>query len=274
MCLPETLKSLQSAVSRRDLFKAGTAATLALAAPIATPAATTTAGQHARRVVDLTHVLGTNMPVFPGNDPMRIDVLFTFERDGYYANRLDLAEHTGTHMDAPLHFAPGGQSVHEIPPERLVGPLAVIDIRERAARNPDTMIMPDDLLAWERRHGRIPNGAIVMMHSGWATRIGDAKAFFNADAAGTPHFPGWSKEATDLLMMERNVVGIGVDTISLDFGASKDFAVHYSWLPSGRWGLENVANLTDVPPAGATVFVGAIKTYRGSGGPTRLLAVL
>lgn len=274
MCLPETLKSLQSAVSRRDLFKAGAVATLAMATSKPAQAKTTAGAPLPRRVVDLTHVLGTNMPVFPGNDPMRIDVLFTHDRDGYYANRLDLAEHTGTHMDAPLHFAKGGLSVHEIPPEQLVGPLAVIDIRERATRNPDTMVTPDDLRAWERKHGRIPNGAIVMMHSGWATRISDGKAFFNADAGGTPHFPGWSKEATDLLMMERNVVGIGVDTISLDFGASKDFAVHYSWLPSGRWGLENVANLTDVPPAGAMVVVGALKTYRGSGGPTRLLAIM
>ncbi len=273
MCLPETLKSVQSAVSRRDVFKAAIAAAGVAALPSAASA------QRAqplrwRRVIDLTHVLGVNMPVFPGNDPMRINVIRTFERDSYYANRLDVAEHTGTHMDAPLHFAEGGASSHQIPPERLIGPLAVIDISERAARDPDAQVVPDDIRAWERRYGRLPNGAIVIMNSGWATRIGDSQAFLNADGSGVMHFPGWSKDATDMLMQERNVIGIGVDTISLDFGASTDFAVHFSWLPSGRWGLENVANLTDVPPAGATLFVGVIKTYMGSGGPTRLMAVM
>lgn len=273
MCLPETLASVQKAVSRRNLLKGVAAAAVAASVPAA---ASAQAGRVMRfnHVVDLTHILGLNMPLFPGNDPVRIDVIRTFEADGYYANRLDLAEHSGTHMDAPAHFDPDGMSVHQIPVNQLVGPLAVIDIRERAARDPDALVTPDDLRAWERRYGRIPNGAVVIMHSGWATRIGDSAAFLNADAGGTFHFPGWSKAATDFLLAERNVIGIGVDTISLDFGASTDFAVHYSWLPAGRWGLENVANLTDVPPSGATVFVGAPKTFGGSGGPTRLMAVL
>jgi kynurenine formamidase len=274
MCLPEALASVPRSVSRRDLFKGAAAAAVAASLPAAASAAPAARTIRFNRVVDLTHILGLNMPLFPGNDPVRIDVIRTFEKDGYYANRLDLAEHSGTHMDAPAHFDPGGTPVHEIPAAQLVGPLAVIDVRERAARDPDTLVTPDDLRAWERRYGRIPAGAVVIMHSGWATRIGDSAAFLNADAGGTFHFPGWSKAATDWLLAERNVIGIGVDTISLDFGASTDFAVHYSWLPSGRWGLENVANLTDVPPSGATVFVGAPKVYGGSGGPTRLMAVM
>jgi len=274
MCLPETLRSLEGAVSRRNVFKFAAAATAAAMLPEATHAAPLHQTMRFNRVVDLTHVLGTQMPVFPGNDPVQIRVIVTHDKDGYYANRLDFAEHSGTHMDAPLHFAKDGLAVHEIPPARLVGPLAVVDIRDRAARDPDAQVMPDDIRAWERRYGRLPNGAIVIMQSGWATRINDGKAFLNADESGTLHFPGWSKAATDFLMMERNVIGIGVDTLSLDHGASKDFAVHYSWLPSGRWGLENVANLSDVPPAGAMVVVGAPKVYGGSGGPTRLLAMV
>ncbi|HEX6290639.1 MAG TPA: cyclase family protein [Herpetosiphonaceae bacterium] len=273
MCLPETLAALNAAVSRRDVFKGVAAAALGATLPQITQAEPARSVR-VSRAVDLTHIMGTQMPVFPGYDPMRIDVIRTHDRDGYYVNRLTLAEHTGTHMDAPLHFAKDGLSVHAIPAERLIGPLAVIDIRARVARDPDAMVMPDDILVWERRHGRLPAGAIVIMNSGWATRIGDSAAFLNADAGGTLHFPGWSKAATDLLMNERRVIGIGVDTLSLDHGASKDFAVHYSWLPSGRWGLENVANLTEVSPAGAMLFVGAPKVYGGSGGPTRLIAVM
>lgn len=272
MCLPETLTSLAGTVSRRDLFKLA-AATAVAALPVAADA-TAIQLPRVRRVVDLTHILGTQMPVFPGNDPMRITPAFSYSQDGYFGNRLDLAEHTGTHIDAPLHFTPTGTSVAEIPPERLVGPLAVIDIRERVARDPDAVVRPDDILAWERRHGRLPRGAIVVMHSGWATRINNAEAFLNRDAGGTFHFPGWSQAATDILLHERAVVGIGVDTLSLDPGNSRDFAVHVSWLSSGRWGLENVANLTDVPPAGAVLVVGAPKIYGGSGGPSRLIALI
>jgi kynurenine formamidase len=136
------------------------------------------------------------------------------------------------------------------------------------------MVMPDDILAWERRYGRLPNGAIVIMHSGWAARFGDPQAFLNADASNVTHFPGWSKDATDLLMMERNVNGIGVDTLSLDRGVSAAFEVHYSWLPSQRYGLELVANLTNVPPSGALLVVGGPKTFSGSGGPSRLIALM
>ena len=273
MCLPETLASMQSTVSRRQLFKATATAAVAAVAPSVTHALPAQALRY-RSVLDLTHVLGTHTPVFPGDDPVQIRVNRSYQDDGYYANQLTLSEHAGTHIDAPRHFDPDGVSVDQIAPSRLIGPLVVVDVRERAARDPDTLVTPDDLRAWERRYGRIPPGAIVIMHSGWATRFSDAAAFLNADSSGTLHFPGWSTAATDLLMHERTVIGIGVDTLSLDFGASTDFAVHYAWLPSGRWGLENVANLADVPPRGATLVVGAPKHYGGSGGPVRLLALV
>lgn len=276
MCLPETFTAPPAAVSRRDLFKFAAAATavtaaatlpdVGAAAPLSLP--------RISRIVDLTHVLGTQAPVFPGLPSFQIEVAATVEQTGFYFNRLSYGEHVGTHMDAPIHFSPTGLAVHEIPVERLIGPLAVIDIRERVSANPDTMVMPDDILAWERRYGRLPRGAVVVMHSGWATRFDDPQAFVNRDASNVAHFPGWSKEATDLLMMERNVLGIGVDTLSLDPGVSTDFAVHYSWLPSQRWGLELVANLTNVPPSGALLVVGAPKVFSGSGGPSRLMALL
>lgn len=273
MCLPETFKAREGTVSRRDMFKFAAAAAAAVALPSVSEAAPLQLPRISR-IVDLTHVLGTQVPVFPGLVGFDIEVISTVETTGFYSNRLTYGEHVGTHLDAPSHFSPTGLSVHEIPAERLIGPLAVIDIRDRVARNPDTTVTPDDILAWERRYGRLPQGAIVIMNSGWATRFDNPQAFLNADASNTAHFPGWSKDATDLLMMERNVVGIGVDTLSLDPGTSPDFAVHYSWLPSQRWGLELVANLSNVPPSGALLMVGAPKVYSGSGGPTRLLAVM
>lgn len=271
MCLPETLKSLAANLVRTDKVKF--AAGAATGATEERAFAPWKRYPRISRIIDLTHVMSPHTPVFPGFPPMQIDAAMTHDRDGLYSNELRFSEHTGTHMDAPIHFDKYGAPVHEIPADRLLGPLAVVDISDRAYHDPDTVVLPEDVLTWERRHGRIPNGAIVVMHSGWAERIKDSEAFLNADAGGTPHFPGWSRAATDLLMTERDVVGIGVDTLGLDHGASKEFPVHHSWLPSGRWGLENVANLSRTPPAGATLFVGAPKVYGGSGGPTRLIAV-
>lgn len=273
MCLPETFKAREGTISRRNVFKLAAAAAAAATLPSVSEASPLQLPRISR-IIDLTHVLGTQTPTFPGLPGFAITPLVTMEEDGVYFNQISQGEHIGTHIDAPNHFSADGLAIHEIPVDRLVGPLAVIDIRERVARDPDTMVMPDDILAWERRYGRLPRGAIVIMNSGWATRFDDPRAFLNADVSNTMHFPGWSKEATDLLMMERSVNGIGVDTLSLDRGVSTGFEVHYSWLPSQRWGLELVANLASVPPSGALLIVGAPTVYSGSGGPSRLIAVM
>ena len=130
-----------------------------------------------------------------------------------------------------------------------------------------------DIELWERRHGRIPEHAAVMMASGWDRRINDAKTFVNADASGAMHFPGFSAEAALFLARSRQVSGIGVDTLSLDPGLDVTYAAHKAWLATGKWGVELVANLGQVPPVGATVFVGAAKVTGATGGPVRLIAV-
>src|SRR5690606_2280313 len=132
----------------------------------------------------------------------------------------------------------------------LVVPLAVVDVKHKAAEHPDYQLSPADLEAWEKANGRLPDGCCVAMNSGWAGHLGTDR-FLGKDAKGTLHFPGFHPEAAEWLMKERSVRGIAVDTISLDYGASKDFKTHYSWLPSGRWGLESIANLDQVPPKGA-----------------------
>jgi kynurenine formamidase len=226
-----------------------------------------------RRVDDLTHVATPSFPVYPGNIALAIRNVRTIPANGFYANELTLNEHTGTHMDAPAHFAAGGLTADRLAPETLVAPLAVIDIAARAARDPDTVLTADDIRAWERRHGRLRRGAFVAMCSGWDSRVGDPARFLNQDAGGTMHFPGIDPAAAAFLLAEREIVGVGVDTLSLDFGASTTFQTHLTILPAGRYGLENLANLGAVHPAQATLVVGGPKHLGASGGPTRVLAL-
>ena len=136
------------------------------------------------------------------------------------------------------------------------------------------MVEPEDIEAWISANGDLPAGACVAMHSGWARYVTDEAKYTGKDAAGSFHFPGVSPDAAQWLMTERKAAGLAVDTLSLDHGASKDFKTHYLWLPTGRWGLENVANLDQVPPAGATLVVGAPKVKDATGGPVRLIALV
>jgi kynurenine formamidase len=274
MCPPETLASMRSPeISRRNLLKFGLGAAVAAALPVDSAHAATVRRTTFRNVVDLTHVLGTQFPLFPGAAPFRIEQAVSHDKDGYYGSILTYWEHSGTHMDAPVHFAPNGLFVDQLRIENLVVPAVVINITEKVRRDPDAVVTPDDIRAWERRYGRIPDNAAVLMASGWGARAGSVEAFRNTDSSGVMHFPGFGKEAIDFLLTERRIAGIGVDTLSLDHGPSKTFAVHYTLLPTNRWGLENLANLESIPPGGATLFVGAPKIASGSGGPTRVMAV-
>jgi kynurenine formamidase len=254
-------------LSRRSFFRASAAAT---AAATLGAAATPTFAQ-AGGWVDMTHELSEDFPTFGGPPGIAYDKLFDIASDGYNLYSLTINEHTGTHIDAPLHFSADGASVAEIPVSRLVCPLAVIDIAARAAEDPDTQVTPDDLRSWIAAHGPIPDGACVAMHSGWDAKVG-SPAFRGTDAGLS--FPGFHIEATQMLMEETGAAAIAVDTLSLDFGKSADFATHYAWLPSGRYGIECLAGLAQVPAAGATLVVGAPKTRGGTGGPARIFAMV
>lgn len=176
-------------------------------------------------------------------------------------------------MDAPLHFSPDGMSADQLPLSMLIVPLVIVDIRKKAEANPDAQLTLEDLRSWEQRYGRIPKGACVAMNSGWADKV-NTPEFRNEDANGVLHFPGFHIEAAEFLLEERQVNGIAVDTLSLDYGPSPDFAVHYRWLPSNRWGMEAVANLDALPARGATLIVGGPKISGATGGPCRLIALV
>lgn len=161
----------------------------------------------------------------------------------------------------------------QLPVEGFFAPLVVVDISRRAASDEDAGVTVDDIRAWERRHGPLPEGAFVAMYSGWEERLSDPDSFLNADASGTLHFPGFTPEAAEFLVGKRSIVGIGVDTLSLDPGASTEIEVHRTTLPTGKYGLENIANLGEVDAAGATIIVGGPKHENGTGGPARVFAV-
>lgn len=223
------------------------------------------------RVVDLSQVYGPTAPHLPFDAPIRHCPAGDRDRDGFLDFRVDMQEHSGTHIDAPLHFVDEGLSVDQIPAERLAGPLCVVDIRHRAERDPDAALEPGDLEAWERAHGPVPSGAIVAMCSGWARRYREG-AFFAEDGRGHAHSPGWSPGAARFLIERREVIGIGVDTCSIDRLVAKDYPVHRLWLGAGRWAVENLANLHQVPPAGAYVVVGVPRIAGSTGFPARVIA--
>ena len=211
--------------------------------------------------------------MFPLFKPLQIVERYTAARDGFYANELIFNEHTGTHMDAPIHFADGTDSADRITVDRLFPPLAVISIEGRAEKDADTTVTVDDVIGWEKQHGRLPRGAFVAIHSGWDARIGEQDRYLNRDAKGTLHSPGFSAEAARFLVQERDIVGVGVDTISLDAGAAQKFVAHLALLGAGKYGLELMANLGKVPRSGATLIVGGPKHLGASGGPVRVFAV-
>ena len=282
MCSPKVARCVQErvrreglpSVSRRSFLQMGAVGALgALAASLVKTGGVARASDMLE-VIDLSHVFGTTIPTYlPDEKPKREDFV-TVERDGFYIQRWIYTEHAGTHVDIPAHFIAGGQTVDEYPAQLLVGMAVVIDISEKAAQNADATLDMADVEAWERANGKIPEGAIVFMYSGWDARWDDPIAFRNADADDVQHYPGVDAEAATFLIEERKINGVGVDTLSLDFGASTTFDAHYAILGRGKFGIENVANLKQIMGRQATVVVGLPRWEKGSGGPARVLALV
>lgn len=226
------------------------------------------------RVVDMTYAISDKLPTWPGDEhAFEAKTVATPEKDGYFARSFWMLEHFGTHMDAPAHFPPGKEFLDQIPVAHFFGPAVVIDVREDAAKDADHRLTPARVERWETAHGKIPAGAIALLRTGWASRWPDQARYRNTDAKGVMHFPGYSVEAAKLLM-SRGVVGLGIDTLSIDYGPSKNFEVHHVDLPAGLFNLENVANLEQLPESGAFVIAAPIKLEGGSGGPVHIFGIL
>ncbi len=277
MCPPGCFHSICENATRRGLLKAGFTLGLGAAAAAALPAgkAALAAPTSFSETVDLSHALFEGFPTFSGEKWFTVENIVNFAKDKVNLNRWTLVEHSGTHMDAPIHFSADGMSADMIPISDLIVPAAVINIAARAAENADTALTPDDIKAWEAKNGRLPDGCCVIMNSGWHKLVGDTK-FAGRDPEGKNHTPGFHIETVQMLIAERNVKGIGVDTLSLDTGLNSGgaFPVHYEWLGSGRWGVEAVANLDAIPESGAQLFLGIPKVKGATGGPTRVIALL
>ncbi|MGI9405488.1 MAG: cyclase family protein [Hyphomicrobiaceae bacterium] len=273
MCDHCCIESVKNRMLSRRALLGGSAALAAAALTPTAPAQAQGISIANGKPVDLTYELYPDFPTYFGQSGFSMEPKFTYAKEKFNLNIMTINEHTGTHIDAPLHFSENGQSVAEIPVENLVVPLSIVHIHERAAKDPDAQVTPDDLKAWIAKHGPLPKGGCVAMHSGWGKHVATAK-FRNADSEGKMHFPGFHVEAAKMLIEDGNTVGIASDTLSLDHGISGDFATHYAWLPTGRWGIENIANLEALPANGATLFVGASKHRGGSGGPARIIAVV
>ena len=248
------------------------------AATPAVPDANAVAGW---RMIDLSHAYGGDTLYWPTDTKgFALDTLAEGMTDaGYFyaAREFATAEHGGTHLDAPVHFAEGGDDVASIPLDRLILPGIVVDVSASAAADPDYLVTAEDLLAWEAEHGPVPAGSAVLIRTGWASRWPDALAYLGDDTPGDAsnlHFPGVGEEAARLLLEERGIGLLGIDTASVDYGQSTDFIVHQIGGAAGVPNLENVGDLTELPPTGFLLAALPMKIEGGTGAPVRIVALV
>jgi kynurenine formamidase len=240
------------------------------------------------KVVDLTQPLGPETPViglppmFAASPGVTIDVISRYDDKGpaWYWNTLRFGEHTGTHFDAPIHWVTGKDLPHNacdtIPPRRFVGPACVIDVTDDVARNPDFLLTTERIEAWEREYGRIPAHAWVLLRTGWSLRTEPAE-FLNVTADG-PHSPGFDAAASRMLASDRDVLGVGVETIGTDAGQAgrfdPPFPNHTIMHGAGKLGLASLCHLDQLPATGAIVIAAPLKIVAGSGSPLRVIAIV
>ena len=221
------------------------------------------------RVLDLSQPLGPETALWPGSQPFSAVAEEDYGDYGFWSRHLGFPEHSGTHLDAPVHRIPGGPATHEIPAERLVRPAVRIDARVSCGDDPRWTLEAAHVEAWEAEHGRVPEGAAVLLCTGWDRFVGD----FGAYLGDPPDFPGYGASATAVLV-ERGVAGIGIDTLGVDAGCSEDSPTHTIALGAGLWHLEGLVGLDAVPATGATLVAGAVKLVGGSGVPARVFALV
>jgi kynurenine formamidase len=227
-------------------------------------------------LIDLTHTLDKDFPFIPVPGvtfPFALEPIAKIQSHGVAANAWKIHEHMGTQIDAPNHFALGGKSLEAITAREQIVPIVVIDFRMEGATNRDAALDVEKIKSWEARYGRIPDGSVVALYTGWDMRIGDA-TYIGLDDKKVKHFPGFSVDAIQFLIRERNIWGVAVDTLSFDPGRDNDYLSHKALLGAGKWALEALANLKRIPPTGATVFIGSPKVRDATGGPVRVIAMV
>jgi len=233
-------------------------------------------------IVDLSHAYGPDTVFWPTAEKFRLEVVNDgMTAAGYYyaANNFTTAEHGGTHVDAPVHFARGRHAVDEIPLDRLIGPAVVVDVNVAAEQDPDYLVTVADLEAFEAAHGRIPDGAILLIRTGYSDRWPDAAAYLGTAERGEAavpllHFPGVAPATARWLVAERAIGALGIDTASIDYGQSTTYETHRILYEQNIPGLENLTALDRLPPTGANLVALPMKIAGGSGAPLRVVAIL
>ncbi len=217
------------------------------------------------RVVDLTRTLDGDSELWPGTAPLEVVSGESIENDGSFTRRVILDEHSGTHFDAPSHFAEGAWHVADVPVERLVCPLHVIDISARASDDPSATLTVSDIADHEQTHGRIGDGCAVFLRTDW----------HGASSGDQLRFPGFGVSAARMLVEQRSVIGLGIDTLGIDPGHATDFPIHREvTLPRGVWHVENLTRLADVPSVGGWAVIGVPRIAGASGFPARVFVIV
>jgi kynurenine formamidase len=225
-----------------------------------------------KNIVDLSHVIDTNIPLWPGDPLVEFDTVASIPTDGYFLRKFSIGEHSATHINAPNSFFENGASIDTYTPKSLVVKAVVIDIRPKTKFNPDYSLTVADVLAWEQVHGKIKSGSVVLLYTGWQEKWKNPTAFINQDADGVLHFPGFSAEATNFMLAQRSIKGVGIDTHGADPGIDPNYSTNTAVLSQKGIVLECLTNLDKLAPVGNTLVLGALKLKGGSGTPLSVMA--
>ena len=226
-----------------------------------------------RRVVDLTHPIRPGVPIWPGDPAVEFETAATIQADGYFLRRFSMGEHSGTHISTASALFDQGSGPDSIAPEALVAPAVVVDSRSSAGVDPDYTLTVDDFAEWERRHGKIAPGSIVLLLTGWRRYWDEPERFINLGADGLMHTPGFTSEVVSFLLDQRGAVGIGTDTHGVDAGSDQGLKASREALSSGALVLECLNNLDRLPAKGTTLVIGRLPLVGGSGSPASVLAL-
>ncbi|MBW4609564.1 MAG: cyclase family protein [Hassallia sp. WJT32-NPBG1] len=226
------------------------------------------------RVIHLSHIIDTDIPQWQGDPPVQFDTVAQLEKDGYYLRGFSLGEHSATHINAPKSFHSFGVGIDKYPAESLVVSAVVIDIRAQTTVNSNYVLTVADVLAWEKEYGEISAESVVILYTGWQDKWRDKNAFFNQDAEGSLHFPGFGSDATQFLLNERQIAGVGIDTHGVDSGKDTSFTINRLVLEKPRIVLENLTNLDQLPAKGAMLAIAPLLLQGGSGSPVGVLALV
>ena len=224
------------------------------------------------RVIHLSHVIDVDIPQWSGDPTVEFETVAELNNDGYYLRRFSLGEHSATHINAPNSFHSSAVGIDQYPAQSLVVPAVVINVCQATAVNPDYALTVADVLAWEAEYGGISAGCVVILNTGWQKKWLDKSAFLNHDAQGIPHFPGFGSDATQFLLDQRQIAGVGIDTHGVDPGQDNSFTINRLVLEQPRIVLENLTNLDQLPPKGTTLAIAPLRLRGGSGSPVGVLA--